>query len=180
VTHVTATGSSVFREDVNETAFLTFTFEGGTKANVQISWLAPRKVREMVVVGSKRMVHYEDTAADESVRVYDRGLDLAEPSNFGEYRMTYRTGDMIAPRIEAIEPLSEEVQDYADAIIHGREPRSNAALGLQIVLALNAAEESLRRHGEPVRVPTLSLAGSVGGSGGSSGMAGGWDLHSPI
>jgi hypothetical protein len=91
--------------------------------------------------------------------------------------MTYRTGDMIAPRIEAIEPLSEEVQDYADAIIHGREPRSNAALGLQIVLALNAAEESLRRHGEPVRVPALSPAGSVGGSGG---MAGGWDLRSPI
>ena len=95
---VSATGRSVFQEGVHETAFLTLRFEGGTQANVQLSWLAPRKMRQMVVVGSRRMVQYEDTAADDSVRIYDRGLDFAEPpANFGEYRLTYRTGDMVAP-----------------------------------------------------------------------------------
>ncbi len=59
-----------------ETAFLTLTFAGGTTANVQLSWLAPRKVRQMIVVGSKRMVQYDDTASDEPVRVYDRGMDI--------------------------------------------------------------------------------------------------------
>ena len=95
---VTANGRSVFQEGVHETAFMTLRFEGGTQANVQLSWLAPRKMRQMVVVGSQRMVQYEDTASDDSVRVYDRGLDFSSPpANFGEYRLTYRTGDMVAP-----------------------------------------------------------------------------------
>ena len=76
-----------------ETAFLTLTFAGGATANVQLSWLAPRKMRQMVVVGTKRMVQYDDTASDESVRIYDRGLDVGPPANFGEYQLTYRTGD---------------------------------------------------------------------------------------
>ena len=95
---VTANGRSVYQEGVHETAFLTLAFEGGAQANVQLSWLAPRKMRQMVVVGSKQMVQYEDTSADASVRIYDRGMDFSEPpANFGEYRLTYRTGDMVAP-----------------------------------------------------------------------------------
>lgn len=175
VTQVTAIGSSVFLDDVPDTAFLTFTFEGGTKANIQISWLAPRKVRQMVVVGSRRMVQYEDTASDEAVRIYDRGVEFGEPSNFGEYQLTYRTGDMVAPKIEPSEPLSLELEDFACAISDGREPKSNAELGLEIVLAINAAEESLRRHGQPVRVPVPSELTSVG----HGGTDGGWGLGSP-
>ena len=77
----------------------------------------------MVVVGSRRMVQYEDTSADDSVRIYDRGLDFSEPpANFGEYRLTYRSGDMVAPRIEALEPLSQELQDFASAIREGTTP----------------------------------------------------------
>ena len=152
---VTATGRSVFFDGVPETAFLNLTFAGGAQANVQLSWLAPRKVRQMVVVGSKRMVHYEDTAADESVRIYDRGMEFQNPpSNFGEYRLTYRTGDMVAPRIEAAEPLGLELQDFAKAIREGGKPRSSDELGLQIVVALAALEESLRNGGKPVSVPS--------------------------
>jgi predicted dehydrogenase len=137
---------------VPETAFITLTFAGGTTANVQISWLAPRKVREMVIVGSRRMVQYDDTAADEPLRVYDRGMEFSTPANFGEYQLTYRSGDMVVPRIEPAEPLARELQDFARAIRTGAEPRSNARLGLQIVSAIEAAETSLRRHGEPVEV----------------------------
>jgi len=169
VVQVTATGRSVFRSDVVETAFLTLTFSRGTKANIQISWLAPRKVRQMILVGSKRMVHYDDGASDESVRIYDRGLDFAEPepSNFGEYQLTYRSGDMIAPKIDVAEPLSLELEDFAAAIREEREPRSNAALGLEIVLVLEAAEESLRRHGEPVDVSVPDNLAAIAGNGAS-------------
>ncbi len=150
---VSATGRSVYQEGVHETAFLTLRFEGGTQANVQLSWLAPRKMRQMVVVGSRRMIQYEDTAADDSVRIYDRGLDFSEPpANFGEYRLTYRSGDMVAPRIQALEPLSQELQDFASAIREGTRPISNSRLGLEIVLGLEALEQSLQDRGEPVAV----------------------------
>jgi len=116
-----------------------------------------------VVVGSRRMVQYEDTAADDSVRVYDRGLEFAEPpANFGEYRLTYRTGDMVAPRIEALEPLGQELRDFAGAIREGTTPVSNARLGLEIVLGLEALEHSLARRGEPVAVRDVDEALAAG------------------
>lgn len=150
---VSANGRSVFREDIHETAFLTLRFEGGAQANVQLSWLAPRKLRQMNVVGSRRMVQYEDTASDDSVRIYDRGLDFTEPpANFGEYRLTYRTGDMVAPRLQAVEPLGQELSDFASAIREGTTPVSNGRLGVEIVLGLEALEQSLYAQGEPVPV----------------------------
>jgi predicted dehydrogenase len=152
VVKVSATGRSVFDAAVPETAFLTLTLESGAAANIQVSWLAPRKVRQTIVVGSKRMVQYEDTSADEAIRVYDRGLDMATPATFGEYRLTYRTGDMVAPRIEAREPLSLELADFADAILTGAKPRSNARLGLEIVTIMEAAEASMKLGGSPVDV----------------------------
>lgn len=152
VVQVSATGCSVFDADVPETAFLTLTFASGTAANIQVSWLAPRKLRQMVVVGSKRMVQYEDTSADEAIRIYDRGLDFRAPSSFGEYRLTYRTGDMVAPRIEAVEPLAMELADFARAILEGSTPRSNAKLGLEIVRAVEASERSLREGGRPIQL----------------------------
>jgi predicted dehydrogenase len=160
VAQIAVAGQSVFRPGVPETAFLTVTFDGGATANVQISWLAPRKMRQMVVVGSKRMVSYEDTSADESVRVYDRGLDVhAEhaPATFGEYRLTYRTGDIVVPRIEAAEPLGLELADFANAIHTGEEPRSNSRLGLEIVRALEAAHESMSRAGDPVALAAPAI-----------------------
>jgi predicted dehydrogenase len=152
VVSVTASGRSIFQADVPETAFLSLTFEGGAAANVQVSWLAPRKVRQMVLVGSKRMVQYDDAAPDAPVRVYDRGLDvqLPAPATFGEHQLTYRTGDMVAPRIEVAEPLSLELEDFARVINTGSRPRSHARLGLEIVRVLDAAKLSLERGGEPV------------------------------
>jgi predicted dehydrogenase len=153
VTHIAAAGQSIFQDGVPETAFLTVTFSGGTTANVQISWLAPRKMRQMVVVGSKRMVQYDDNSSDESVRIYDRGLDVSTveaPATFGEYKLTYRSGDIVVPRIEAGEPLGLELADFAHAIRTGEQPRSSGALGLEIVRALEAAHSSMERSGDPI------------------------------
>jgi predicted dehydrogenase len=159
---VAASGCTVFQEGVPETAFLTLGFEAGCTANVQVSWLAPRKVRQMVVVGSRRMVQYDDTSADDSVRIYDRGFDFEHPTNFGEYRLSYRSGDMVAPRINAAEPLSLELEDFASAIETGSRPRSHAVLGLEIVRVLEAANASLAAHGQPVAIerPEAEILGS--------------------
>jgi predicted dehydrogenase len=152
VVQVTTTACTVFQEGVPETAFMTLTFASGTTANIQVSWLAPRKVRQMVVVGSKRMVQYDDTASDEPIRVYDRGMDLQwdAPASFGEYQLTYRSGDVIIPRIDAHEPLGLEIADFARSIRTGTQPRSNAKLGLEIVSVIEAADASLRRNGAPI------------------------------
>jgi predicted dehydrogenase len=154
VTDVTASGRSIFQATVPETAFVTLTYGDGPTANVQVSWLAPRKVRHMVVVGSRRMVLYDDTASDDVVRVYDRGLDreLERPENFGEYQLVYRSGDMVAPHIPAGEPLALELKDFAEAIREGRVPRSHARLGLEVVRVMEAANASLQRAGDPVRI----------------------------
>jgi predicted dehydrogenase len=154
VVEVAASGSSVLRVGVPETAFLTLAFANGPTANVQISWLAPRKVRQMIVVGSQRMVVYDDTASDEPVRIYDRGMDMLppEPANFGEHQLIYRTGDVVIPRIEPQEPLRLELEDFARAIRTGVEPRSSLALGLEIVSVVEVAEASLEAGGTPLQM----------------------------
>ncbi len=116
----------------------------------------------MVIVGSKRMVQYDDAASDASVRIYDRGLDMAlpAPANFGEHQLTYRSGDMVAPRIDAAEPLSLELEDFARAINTGARPRSHAHLGLEIVRVLDAAKLSLENRGRPVAIEGNELVDS--------------------
>ena len=150
VVSVATSARSVYQENVPEVAFMTLNFASGTTANVQISWLSPRKVREMVIVGSRKMVQYDDTAADEAVRIFDRGLDFTEPTNFGEFQLAYRSGDIVIPRLEAAEPLGLEIADFAHCIQTGALPRSHAELGYEIVATIEAATASLRRGGVPV------------------------------
>jgi predicted dehydrogenase len=161
ILEVSATGRSVFKYGVPETAFLTLGFEGGTTANVQISWLAPRKLRQMVVVGSKLMVQYDDTASDEPIRIYDRGMDVSQPANFGEHQLIYRSGDVIIPRIAPVEPLSLELEDFARAINTGEPPRSNVDLGVAIVAAMEGAEASMRQRGAPHAIAPMSFSHAV-------------------
>jgi predicted dehydrogenase len=155
VVEVAVSGTSVLRQGVSETAFMTLTFARGLTANVQLSWLAPRKLRQMIVVGSQRMVQYDDTASDEPVRIYDRGMDVLPPTpaNFGEHQLIYRTGDVVIPRVEPQEPLRLELEDFARAIRTGEEPRSSLALGIEIVAVVEIAEASLRAGGQPLPLP---------------------------
>jgi predicted dehydrogenase len=150
VVQVAASSRNVFQEHVAETAFISLSFAGGTAANLQVSWLAPSKVRTMMIVGSRRMVSYDDTSSDESVKMYDRGMEFATPESFGEHRLTYRSGDVIIPRLDAAEPLGLELQDFARAIVTGARPRSHAELGHDVVVVLEAVERSVRLGGEPV------------------------------
>ena len=150
IVQVSALARNIFQEHVAETAFITLTFDGGTTANVQVSWLAPRKMRQMLIVGSRRMISYDDTLSDEPVRLYDRGMEFSTPESFGEYQLTYRSGDVVIPRVEPAEPLALELQDFARAILTGSTPVSHAQLGLEVVSAMEAIEESQMQGGEPV------------------------------
>ena len=96
--------------------------------------------------------------SDEPVRIYDRGLDVSQPTNFGEHQLTYRSGDVVSPCVAAAEPLSLELQDFAHAIRTGEEPRSNVGLGISIVSVLESAEASMRQRGMPLPVATRPVA----------------------
>jgi predicted dehydrogenase len=161
VVQVSASARNIFQENVPETAFITLTFEGGTTANIQVSWLAPRKVRQMMIVGSRRMISYDDTLSDEPVRLYDRGMEFSTPESFGEYQLTYRSGDIVIPRVEPAEPLALELQDFARAMLTGSTPVSHAQLGVDVVTVMEAVEISLRRGGEPVALSTTATAAAV-------------------
>ena len=97
------------------------------------------------------MVVYDDTSV-EPVRVFDAGAALRDPQDFGEYRMSYRTGDIVSPHVEATEPLAAEIRDFVQAVRTSSSPRSTATLGLDVVLTIEAVERSLAGGGVPVEV----------------------------
>jgi predicted dehydrogenase len=140
--------------DLPDVAFVSLEYPSGIVAHVELSWLAPSKLRRTTIVGSTKMVLYDDTSS-EPVRVFDSGVQLSAPETFGEYRLTYRTGDIISPRIDASEPLFHELQDFCLSIRSGVQPRSSASLGLEVVRTVEAVDASLSRGGSNVQVPQL-------------------------
>jgi predicted dehydrogenase len=134
-----------------DVAFINLEFESGTIAHVELSWLAPSKLRRTAIVGSQKMVVYDDTST-EPVRIFDSGVAVPDPSTFGEYRLTYRTGDIVSPRVDPVEPLSLELADFCRCIREGGPPRSSARLGVDVVRIIEAVDASLRRNGAVVDV----------------------------
>jgi predicted dehydrogenase len=144
---VTVTGRACIDAKMSDVAFINLTFPSGVVAEVQVSWLSPVKLRRTIVVGSKKMLLYDDTENVEKVKVFDHGVHVSEPSSFGEFQLSYRTGDIVSPKIEHTEPLAIEAAEFLSAVRHGRRPISDGVSGLQVVASLEAAEASLRGGG---------------------------------
>jgi predicted dehydrogenase len=134
-----------------DVAFVNLEFPSSTIANVELSWLAPSKLRRTTIIGSLKMVVYDDISP-EPVRVFDSGVTLPDPRTFGEYTLTYRTGDIVSPRVEVAEPLHLEMADFCAAIRGGTTPRSSPKLGVDVVRIIEAVEASLAQDGMRVNV----------------------------
>lgn len=163
-TQVSALSRDCIVPGTPDVAFINLEFGSGTVAHVEISWLAPSKLRRTAVVGSEKMVVYDDSS-NEPVRIFDSGVTLRDPETFGEYRLTYRTGDIVSPRIDVTEPLLLEMRDFCTAIRTGSTPRSSRELGLDVVRAIEAVDLSLQRNGERVRVVDMDDAAVPGRTG---------------
>ena len=150
-TDVTALSRGCIFPNTPDVAFINLEFASGTIAHLELSWLAPSKLRRTAIVGSKKMVVYDDTSG-EPVRVYNSGAVPRDPSNFGEYHLMYRTGDIVSPQLDAVEPLLLEMQDFCAAIREGSEPRASAELGLEVVRLIEAVDRSLASDGMRVAV----------------------------
>ena len=139
-----------------DVAFINLAYASGIVAQVELAWLAPSKLRRTAVVGSERMVVYDDTSG-EPVRVFDSGATLRDPETFGEYQLSYRTGDIVSPRVEPVEPLLLQMEDFCRAIRERVEPRSSAAIGREVVEVIEAVDRSLEMAGAPVDVQGSTL-----------------------
>jgi len=143
---VEAFGGAFLRKGIEDVVFLFLDFPSGAISHVHVSWLDPRKVRLLTIVGSRKMVVFDDTLPEERVRIYDKGIDRQENyENYGEY-FTLRFGDVIAPRVPNHEPLRLACADFLKAIREGRTPRSDGEAGLRVVRVLEAAEAALARR----------------------------------
>ena len=147
-TEVSALTRACVIPDTPDVAFINARFDGGAIAHLELSWLSPSKLRRTAIVGSEKMIVYDDTSG-EPVRIFDSGASLPDPETFGEFQLTYRTGDIVSPKIEATEPLALEILDFCGAVLDGTTPRSSAQLGLDVVQAVEAVDRSLAAGGAP-------------------------------
>jgi predicted dehydrogenase len=150
---VSASGTNHFPGTPENLAFITLFYDSGTIAHANVSWLAPVKVRQVLLGGSKKMIVYDDMEPSEKIKVYDKGVSFTEdPQQIQEMRVGYRIGDMWAPKLDGSEALKVEGEHFVDCITHGKTPQTDGRLGLRVVELIEAATASMRGRGESVYV----------------------------
>lgn len=148
---VNCQGNANITVGIEDIINLSLNFRNGRFATVQNSWLDPRKVREMTIVGTKRMIVYDDLQPLEKIKIYDARVDRPPHyDTFAEFQYSYHYGDLHVPYIKQEEPLKVECQHFLDCISQGRKPISSGLEGLQLVRILEAASASLRQNGTAI------------------------------
>jgi predicted dehydrogenase len=144
---VQCSGACFVQPNIEDVVFLMIGFPSGAIAHAHLSWLAPSKLRTTIVIGSKKMVVYDDNQAVEKVKIYDQGVDKLESD---ELRRSYRAGDIHSPRIPMTEALQIEMRHFIECVRDGKKPRSDGEAGLMVVRVLELAMRSLRSGGARV------------------------------
>jgi len=150
---VNCRGSAHVTPDIEDVTTMCLTFNNHGSAIIHSSWLDPRKVREMTIVGSKRMIVYDDVAPLEKIRIFDARVERPPHyDTFAEFHYAYHYGDVYAPYVKQEEPLKTECQHFLDCIRNGSTPLTDGNQGLELVRILEASSESLKRGGAPVEL----------------------------
>jgi len=148
---VSASGTNHFPGTPENLAYVTLFYDSGFIAHANVSWLAPVKVRQVLVGGSKKMITYDDLEPSEKIKIYDKGISLTDdPEKIKEMRVGYRTGDMWAPKLGVAEALGVEGAHFVDCIVHKKAPQTDGLLGLRVVELIEAACRSMRCKGATV------------------------------
>lgn len=144
-----AIGSRVLGNSREDIGFITLGYRDGVIGNIHVSWADPNKVREVVAVGSKRRVVFNDLNDAERIRVYEKGVAVSESSadTYGEFKLLVRDGDIISPHIAPSEPLKNQCAEFLSSVVNHTTPLSDARFGTEVVETLLAAEASLLHRG---------------------------------
>ena len=148
---VVATGETHLN-GLEDLAFITVYFPHNVIAHFNVNWLSPVKVRTTLIGGEKKMLVWNDLEADEKIRIYDKGVQVKNREGVYELLVSYRSGDMWAPRIEQTEALKVEVNYFLDCIEKNEQPMNDGAAGVRIVRMLQAAHQSLKQKGKAVEL----------------------------
>jgi len=153
VMSVNAQGKDHFKKGIEDVATLTLNYPNGTIAFIHNSWLDPNKIRKTTVVGTKKMLVYDDIDANEKIKIFDKGVE-APPhyDTFAEFQFSYRYGDILSPRVVEYEPLRFECNHFLECIRDKKKPRSDGYSGLNVVAILGASSESLKNEGKAIPV----------------------------
>jgi predicted dehydrogenase len=146
---VVATGGSHLNGHA-DMAFITVYFPGSIIAHVNVNWLSPVKVRTTLIGGKDKMLVWNDLEVDEKIKVYDKGVEITSGEGVYNLLVSYRSGDVWAPKCDQTEALTVELQYFVDCILNNQMPTNDGAAGLRVVRLLHAAEQSLNQRGRLV------------------------------
>jgi len=152
-------GLNFIQDEIDDVVFLDLDFPSGRSAHIHVSWIDPNKTRKIVIVGSKKMIVYDDVSTNAKIKVYDKGIDkkqiptgLPEIESFGNFQLMQRSGDVLIPKIDFIEPLKVECEEFVEAIKKRRKPLSDGLNGYNVVNVLECGQKSINNNGEGVKV----------------------------
>jgi len=155
---VSATGLCHVSGAPEDIAYVTALYEHAMIAHVNVNWLSPVKVRRTLIGGSRQMIVYDDIESSEKIKVYDKGVVVNNGADsFQKLMVSYRSGDMYAPRLDLTEALRVEAIHFADCIENGTKPITDGHSGLRVVGILEAATHSMKEHGKSVRLSSYAL-----------------------
>jgi len=157
---VSARGTHHIDPGVCDIAYLEVLFANGTMGHIHVSWLHPRKIRQITIVGSQKMAVYDDVSETEKIHIYDKGVAVPNNGNgngngqnqFSAWPPNYRYGDVVIPFISNSEPLRVESSHFVKCIVEGSRPRSDGRIGLAVTSVLEASDKSLANDGQRVKL----------------------------
>jgi predicted dehydrogenase len=155
---VNSQGKAHFNHDIADVATTTLNFKNGLIAFIHNSWLDPNKIRRTTIVGSRKMLVYDDIEAQEKIKIFDKGVEVPPYyDTFADFQFSYRYGDIHSPRIDDYEPLKKVCDHFIECIKKGRSPLSDGYSGLRVVSILEAANKSLKLNGKAVPIQGLKI-----------------------
>jgi len=155
---VNAQGKAHYKKNIEDVAWVSLNFGDNLIAFLHDSWLDPYKIRKMTIVGSKKMLVYNDIEPNEKIKIFDKGIKVPPYyDTFAEFHFTYRYGDIYSPRVEEYEPLARECQHFIECIQNDQQPLTDGYDGLKVVAILEAANESLKNSGKSVTIQLPAL-----------------------
>ncbi|MEE8577927.1 MAG: Gfo/Idh/MocA family oxidoreductase [candidate division Zixibacteria bacterium] len=150
---IAATGVSHVESGVENIAYISTFYDNNLLGHIHVNWLAPVKVRKTLICGSRKMIIYDDTEPSEKIKIYDKGIDVShDKDQIYKMLIEYRTGDMLAPKIDLTEALGQVAREFYDAVDQNRAPLTDGEAGLRVVRILEAANQSIRNNGDAVRL----------------------------
>lgn len=149
---VTARGESYLNPKIEDVVFVTVKFKNKVISHIHASWLDPHKIRKLTIVGSKKMVVFDDMAGTDKIRLYDKGVDRFVSGSTYQDFLTLREGDVHIPHVDMIEPLKLECRHFIDCILTNKKPLADGENGLAVLKVLNAAQRSLETRGRPIKI----------------------------